>query len=160
MLTAKRAAVDCPGHDVKLPLIFNSKLYKNMKLITRDTDYALRAICFIAKMKRVVSVNELVLSLKMPRPFLRKILQRLNKEGILRSSKGANGGFIINTPPGKIFLMDLINIFQGPLKLNECFFRKKICPNENKCHLRKIISGIEHDVIGKLKKINIRSLLH
>jgi len=132
-----------------------------MKLITRDTDYALRAICYIAKnSKRVISVNELVLNLKMPRPFLRKILQRLNKEGILRSSKGANGGFIINTPPGRIFLTDLISIFQGPLKLNECFFRKKICPNENKCNLKKIITGIESDVLKRLKKVSIRSLLH
>jgi len=161
LLTAKRAVVDCPGHDVKLPLTFNNKLYINMKLITRDTDYALRAICYIAKKdKGVVSVNQLVANLKMPRPFLRKILQRLNKQGILRSSKGANGGFIINTPPGRIFLTDLIKIFQGPLKLNECFFRKKACPNKNKCKLREIITGIEDDLLRRLKKISIRTLLH
>lgn len=131
-----------------------------MKLITRDTDYALRAICYIAQSKkRTVNVNELVLKLKMPKSFLRKILQRLNKKGILRSSKGARGGFIMDTPAQKIFLTDLISIFQGPLRLNQCFFRKKICPNESKCRLRKIISGIEDDVLKRLKKVSVRSLL-
>ena len=159
LLIVKRAVVCGPGHDVKLPN-FNNKLYLNMKLITRNTDYALRAICYIAKSKKkVVSVNELVASLKMPRPFLRKILQRLNREGILRSLKGANGGFALHTTAEKIFLTDLIGIFQGALKLNECFFKRKICPNKSKCNLKKIISGIEADVFNKLKKVNIRSLL-
>ncbi len=130
-----------------------------MKLITRDTDYALRAVCYIAKKNKIVSVNELVISLKMPRPFLRKILQRLNKEGILRSTKGAGGGFEMNIAPSKLFLTDMIDIFQGPLKLNECFFRKKTCPNENKCNLKKIITAIEADMLRKLKKVNLRALL-
>ena len=57
-----------------------------MKLITRNTDYAIRALCFIArKKKQVVSVKELVSKLRIPKPFLRKISQRLNKERILVS---------------------------------------------------------------------------
>ena len=56
-----------------------------MKLITRDTDYAIRALCFIARFKKkIVSVSELVKVLKIPRPFLRKILQTLNKKRILK----------------------------------------------------------------------------
>ncbi|MCX5702041.1 MAG: hypothetical protein NTW64_03570 [Candidatus Omnitrophica bacterium] len=44
-----------------------------MKLITRDTDYAIRALCYIAKNKNeIISVRELVTKLKIPRPFLRK----------------------------------------------------------------------------------------
>ena len=131
-----------------------------MKLITRDTDYALRAICYIVKAKdKIITVSELVAKLKIPRPFLRKILQVLNKEGILCSSKGKNGGFTLIISPENILLVDLIKIFQGTLKLNECFFKKKICPDENKCTLRRIITGIEKDVIRRLKQININTLL-
>ena len=65
-----------------------------MKLITRDTDYAVRALCFIGqRQKRLISASELVANLKIPRPFLRKILQTLNREGILNSYKGKGGGF-------------------------------------------------------------------
>ena len=131
-----------------------------MKLITRDTDYALRAICFIAKSKKkIISVSELVKELKIPRPFLRKLLQVLNKKGILKSHKGQGGGFQLNGPANKIFLVDLIVIFQGPLKLNECFFKKLRCPNINSCSLRKKIEGIENYVVRELKTITINSLL-
>jgi len=131
-----------------------------MKLITRDTDYALRALCFIAGHKaEIVSAGRLVKKSKIPRPFLRKILQRLNRAGILKSYKGQGGGFILVTPAHKIFLLDLIKIFQGPLKLNECFFKKKTCPNTKTCKLRKKISNIEKYVVSQLKNFTIADLL-
>ena len=75
-----------------------------MKLITRDTDYALRALCFIAKHKKeIISVDRLAEESKIPRPFLRKILQKLNRAGILKSYKGQGGGFICLFPYTKYF---------------------------------------------------------
>ena len=98
----------------------------SMKLLTRNTDYAVRAICYMAKRgEGVISVTELVKSLKIPRPFLRKILQTLNKKGIVRSSKGIGGGFRLAVAPGKIYLVDLIKVFQGPLKDNKGVERVK-----------------------------------
>jgi len=131
-----------------------------VKLITRNTDYAVRALCCIAEQKQeVISADQLVKSLKMPRPFLRKILQTLNKEGLLNSSKGKGGGFTLTISPGKITLTDVMKIFQGPLKLNECKFRKSDCPYVSDCFLKKKIDEIEKEVIAKLKAITITSII-
>lgn len=131
-----------------------------MKLITRNTDYAVRALCCIAEQKQgVISADQLVKSLKMPRPFLRKILQTLNKEGLLNSSKGKGGGFTLIISPEKITLTDVMKIFQGPLKLNECKFRKNDCPYISDCFLKKKIDEIEKEVIAKLKAITITSII-
>jgi Rrf2 family protein len=132
----------------------------NAKLINRNTDYAVRALCLMAKEKeRVVSVPEFVKRLKIPGPFLRKILQILNREGLLVSQKGKRGGFILALAPERIFLKDLIEIFQGPLKLNECLFKKIICPEKNICALKKKIDSIERRVVSELKSVTIGSLL-
>jgi len=131
-----------------------------MKLITRDTDYGLRALFFIAKGKeRIVSVSELVKELKIPQPFLRKILQVLNKRKVVKSYKGQGGGFILAKSANKIFITDLIEIFQGPLRLNECFLKKMVCPNLARCALRKKINNIERYVIRQLRSITLASLL-
>ncbi len=131
-----------------------------MKLITRNTDYAVRALCCIAEQKQeVISADQLVKSLEMPRPFLRKILQTLNKEGLLNSSKGKGGGFALAVSPGKITLTDVMEIFQGPIKLNECQFRKSDCPYISDCFLKKKIDEIEKEVIVKLKAITIASII-
>jgi Rrf2 family protein len=131
-----------------------------VKLITRNTDYAVRALCCIAEQKQeVISADRLVKSLDMPRPFLRKILQTLNKEGLLNSSRGKGGGFALALSPGKITLTDVMKIFQGPIRLNECKFKKSYCPYINDCLLKKKIDEIEKEVIAKLKAITMASII-
>lgn len=131
-----------------------------MKLITRDTDYAIRALCFMAgKRGGLTSVSELVRKLKIPRPFLRKLLQILNKKRVLKSYKGQGGGFRLAILPGKIFLVDLVEIFQGPFRLNECIFKKKICPARNNCALRTKVNTWEKYLVAQLNAITIADLL-
>lgn len=130
-----------------------------MKLITRDTDYAIRALIHMARSpEKITSVSVLTEKLKMPKPFLRKILQVLHREGILKASRGYGGGFSLALPANKIYLTDLIRIFQGSLKLNECIFRKKLCPEIRTCLLKKEIDAIEQYVASKLTSITIGSL--
>lgn len=131
-----------------------------MKLITKNTDYAMRALSYMAKKKGdIVSVSDLVMDLKIPRPFLRGILQVLEKRGVVRPYKGKRGGFLLALPPDKIFLTALIKIFQGPLRFNECFIKKKICPDVRACLLRRKITKIKKYVIAELRTITIESLL-
>jgi Rrf2 family protein len=129
-----------------------------MKLITRNTDYALRAICYIVKQRRMVTVTELVKALGVPRPFMRKILQRLSQEKILVSYKGQAGGFKLKLSAGQIFVTRVMRIFQGPLGLDGCFLKKQACPNKGKCVLRKKINFIQNNALDQLKQINIASL--
>ena len=131
-----------------------------MKLISRDTDYAMKALRYIASQNnKIRTVSELVKKLRIPRPFLRKILQILNKKRILKSYKGQGGGFMLALKPDEIFLADLIRIFHGPFKFNDCLFVKKKCPEVNSCILKRKIDSIEQRVIAELKSITLESLL-
>ena len=131
-----------------------------MKLITRNTDYAIRALCYIAEQKQeIISADRLVKSLEIPRPFLRKILQTLTKAGLLNSSKGKDGGFSLAVSPEEITLIEVMKIFQGPIRLSEHKFKKSDCPHIKDCLLKKKIDEIEKEVIAKLKAITISSIL-
>ncbi len=131
-----------------------------MKLITRDTDYAVRALAYIANSgKKLVTSSELVGELAIPRPFLRKILQTLNRASILKSYKGQGGGFALRMRPQEIRLKELIRIFQGPVEISQCLFKKKICPNRSSCLLRSKIGNIERKVLKELEGITLASLI-
>ncbi len=132
-----------------------------MKLINRDTDYAVKALLYITqKNPERISVSELVKTLDIPKPFLRKILQTLNREGVLKSSRGKEGGFVLAVPPEEILLIRLIDIFQNPVKFTECIFREKICSDIGTCPLKKRIDAIEQNVISELESITIESLFN
>ena len=130
-----------------------------MKLINRDTDYAMRALRYISRHdNEVVSVSKIAKALKIPRPFLRKILQILQKNGLLKSFEGRCGGFSMAHPAENILLVDLIKIFQGPLELSDCILKKRICPDIERCLLKHKIKHLEQLVISELKNITIAAL--
>ncbi len=131
-----------------------------MNLINKETDYALRALMAIAQRKQgIVSSAWLDQHLSLPRPILRKVLQVLQKQGFLFSTKGNKGGFQLSRHPKDIFLIDLIKIFQGDFTLLDCFFRTEICPNRATCPIRKRVLKIEKKVFNDLRLITLAQLI-
>jgi len=84
----------------------------------------------------------------------------LHKNGILYSYKGSKGGFSFRTDPEEIFILELIRIFQGGLKISKCFFKKKICADINTCKLKSILDSIIEETLLKLKSVSIKTLLN
>ena len=132
-----------------------------MKLITREIDYAVRALIYLADNKNegIVSVPELVDELGITRPFLRKIMQLLAKAGVIKSYKGNKGGFRLIKKPDDVYLIDLVEIFQGDFSLNECLLNKDICPNKDNCILKDRVNDIEEKIRLELKSIDLSSLI-
>lgn len=129
-----------------------------MNFITKKTDYAIRALIELNNADKPLSVNYMIRKLSIPKAFLRNILQTLAKENILHSTKGIGGGFVLAKSAKKIYLTDIIKIFQGPIKLNKCLFRKKICPHKNTCPLREKIKDIENYALKQLSSTTIKTL--
>ncbi len=131
-----------------------------MTLITKDTDYAIRALCYLARHpERPASVPEISKALKISYTFLRKILQILTKHEILRSVKGKGGGFSLNQAANKIFVNAIITIFQGPLDFKNCRVKQYICPDVKTCPLRKKVEEIENYARYVLQSVTIQSLI-
>ncbi len=130
-----------------------------MKLITRDTDYAIRALSCIAAHKDIVNVKKLSKELDMPHAFLRKILQELTRAGFLKSFKGRCGGFELSRPAGKITVYDLACLFQGELFLTDHVFKGKVCPRIKKCKLKRKLDRLQKNVHNTLKEITIESII-
>jgi Rrf2 family protein len=131
-----------------------------MKLITRNTDYAIRALVHIAGRKNEkVSAVALAKDSGIPGPFLRRILQRLSSKRFVKSYKGIGGGFTLAKTPSSIYISDVIEAFQGPLRLNECLFKKSVCPNRGSCLLKKKIDKIERHVVDEVGNVTLASLI-
>jgi Rrf2 family protein len=55
----------------------------------------------------------------MPERFLLQILRNLVTHGILRSTRGVDGGYTLTRPPEDISLLDVIEAIEGPLDAGE-----------------------------------------
>ncbi|MBF0386565.1 MAG: Rrf2 family transcriptional regulator [Candidatus Omnitrophica bacterium] len=131
-----------------------------MNLLTRNTDYAVRALIYMAgKVPARVSARDIGRDLGLPGPFMRKTLQVLQKAGYLISTKGKSGGFELAQDTKKIRLVDLVTLFQGPVSMGDCLFKKKICSGIKSCPLRREILDIEALVLERLQGVTVASLI-
>ena len=131
-----------------------------MKLLTKDTDYAVRAIVNLARTTEGYrSTREIALEEGIPLQFLRRILQKLTKAGLVVSREGVRGGAKLNARPRDIRVSDIIRIFQGDIELSECMFRKRLCAQRATCVLRARIKTIEQIVNREFEKVTIATLV-
>lgn len=86
-----------------------------MKL-SRTVDYAVRATLQLAKSESETPVpcSQLATEGKMPERFLLQILRNLVTHGILRSTRGVDGGYSLVRRPEEISLLEVIEAIEGP----------------------------------------------
>ena len=129
-----------------------------MKLLTKHSDYAIRALLELACKEECLSARDIAKNQGIPYAFLRRILRELIQNKVICGKAGCRGGVKLNVDSEKIRVIDIIRIFQGDLKISDCIFRKKICPNVKKCVLKREITRIENIITNEFAKITIAKL--
>ncbi len=84
--------------------------------ISAKSDYAVRALLGLAsRYPELVKADVLLAEQPLPRKFVESILGDLRRAGIVRSQRGAEGGYALARPPDKITLGAVIRAVDGPL---------------------------------------------
>lgn len=91
-----------------------------MKL-SRTVAYAVRATLQLAKSESTAPVpcSQLAAQGNMPERFLLQILRNLVTHGILRSTRGVDGGYSLVRSPDEVSLLEVIEAIEGPLNTGE-----------------------------------------
>ena len=130
--------------------------------ISRKSDYALRAMVYIAAWEndKICSINEISDAEKVPREYLAKILKELALQGFLHSYKGINGGYRLAMPREKVTFLSVIEAMQGKIAVNDCVRHGGDggCPREGGCAMDAFWEGEQARVVNSLGSINLSQL--
>ncbi len=130
--------------------------------ITRETDYAFRMVLFLTDNRDQEKVGAKLISDSMviPMRFTLKILRKLNIAGLIRSFRGAKGGFALNRPPHEITIKDVIVAIEGPIFLNPCLLDDEACTRNaaSTCPVHVALAKAQTVLIDELEKINFAAL--
>ena len=90
--------------------------------ITRQADYAVRAVHYLATLESGsrAATSQIAEKKHIPPSFLAKIISQLSVAGLLHTSRGARGGVSLARDPEEISLLDVVEAIDGPIMLNEC----------------------------------------
>ena len=108
---------------------------------------------------KVSNVNKISEEEEIPTAFVAKILQRLNKGGIVEPLRGKKGGYVLVSPPRKITLFRIIEIMEGVPEINICLSRKDACKRRPTCPFHKTCKEIQSNFIKCLKSYTFAKIL-
>ncbi|MBO3758939.1 iron-responsive transcriptional regulator RirA [Ciceribacter sp. L1K23] len=90
--------------------------------LTKQTNYAVRMLMYCAANKDQLSrIPEIAKAYGVSELFLFKILQPLNKAGLIETVRGRNGGVRLGRAADKITLFDVVRVTEDSFAMAECF---------------------------------------
>lgn len=132
-----------------------------MDILRRNTDYALRLMVSLAKHGRDASVSTRSLAQEQDVPYQLacKLMQQLHAGKLVESCMGARGGFRLDREPGRISLLDVVEVIQGRLSLNRCLLSKTCCPRIATCPVRAKMGELQGQMEEYLGKVTLADLI-
>lgn len=129
--------------------------------ITRQSDYAIRCILYLASKQDggAVMVEEISRAMDIPKSFLAKILQKLTKAGIVNSIRGIKGGFVLKRNVDKINLLEVIQLIEGPISINRCAVDRQYCGRSCVCTVHPVWLGLRDTIQDYLSSITFDRLI-
>lgn len=105
-----------------------------MLSLPQTAEYALRAVCYIAEHegRGPVPVSEVAAALDAPQNYLSKTLHQLGSLGVLRSVRGARGGYMLAAGSASIRLADIVQPFLAPTE-HRCIMGRPHCSDDTPC---------------------------
>ena len=128
--------------------------------ITRQADYAIRAVRYLARQgeNQRAATSTVAREMKIPPSFLAKIISQLSIAGLLHTSRGARGGVSLAREAKEISLLDVVEAIDGPILLNECVGDPDGCQFTEDCAMHPIWKEAQETLVNRLRATTFASL--
>ena len=130
--------------------------------ITQEADYALRMMCLLTKQSAAgvstVGAAALAEGVAVPTRFGLKILHKLSQAELVKTSRGASGGYSLNTDPATLTVRRVIEAIDGPIEINRCLSDTHAClnnPNKDCCRLHHVFEELNHHLTERLDRLTV-----
>ena len=128
--------------------------------IPRRVDYGLRAVIYLSGQdpEKCCSIAEIAKQQGVPRKFLEKIIQDLIRSGLIKSKRGACGGYALARAPEAISFSDVIEAIEGPIAVNACLDEHLGCAQMPRCTMIGVWSEVQLKINEVLSGTTIAGL--
>lgn len=129
-------------------------------LFTKECDYAIRIMRALSS-GDFVSVSTICAMEDLSSAMAYKITRKLEKGGLLKSLRGANGGYALNKPLQNISIYDVCSIIDPDILILECMKKDYHCSMNTQstpCLVHHEFCRIQHILLQELQKKNLAEL--
>jgi Rrf2 family protein len=117
-------------------------------MLSQKAKYAIKALIALARADgKLLQASDIAEDHKIPKKFLDLIFFELRGHGMIHSTRGRQGGYLLASAPENITVAAIIRAVDGPLAPLPCasvrFYRRCAdCKDEKTCEVRKIMREV------------------
>jgi len=128
-------------------------------VLSRSSEYAVRALTYLALRERqgYCLSRTVAGELKIPAPFLGKVLQNLVGRGLLESHRGRAGGFRLARPAAEIKIAQIVEAFDD-IESRRCVLGQAECNDECGCPLHRDWCSVRDTFVARLTGTSLAEL--
>ncbi|MCI2428550.1 Rrf2 family transcriptional regulator [Candidatus Acetothermia bacterium] len=105
-----------------------------------------------------ITTSEIATYLRASEAHLAKVLQRLTKAGLIKSTRGPKGGFTLVEGGEKTSLLTIYQLLEGPFPSLDCLFPAPICNNTD-CIMGGLLNKLSREIQEYLATTTIMQLV-
>ncbi len=133
-----------------------------MKITTKGR-YGLRALIDLAKYSEIepVSINSIATRQGISERYLEQLMTLLKKAGIIKSIRGAGGGYVLAREMSEISVGDVLRALEGSLEPVECaaFSQEDSCEAAGGCVTKYVWQRINESINQTVNEISLKQLV-
>ena len=126
--------------------------------LSEAASIAIHSIILIAKVEKMINVNQIAEATGSSKHHVAKVVQRLVKENILSSIRGPQGGFFLKKDPADITLLEVFEAIEGKLEITDCPMDNPICPFEE-CIMGTVVKNMTVEFKNYFQNKTIKDFL-
>jgi Rrf2 family cysteine metabolism transcriptional repressor len=90
--------------------------------------------------------------------YREQLFSSLKKAKLIKSIRGAQGGYILNRAPEEITIQDVINVLEGPIEVSNCL-EDSACNNIDCCATRLLWKKIKDSIDSVTSTITLKDIV-
>ncbi|MDR1261975.1 MAG: Rrf2 family transcriptional regulator [Oscillospiraceae bacterium] len=94
-----------------------------------------------------------------PEQYLEQLIAPLRRSGLVKSARGAAGGYELALPPENIQVGEVLRALEGPVRLTDCIGEPDACARAELCPSRVLWERLNHAIQDVLDKTTLAELL-
>jgi Rrf2 family protein len=128
-----------------------------VSFISTRSRYGLRFLIDLAQRgsEGPIDLGSIAQRQSIPETYLAKLVVPLRNAGMVKSARGAKGGYELSRPPAEIPVLDVVEVLEGRSSLLECTERPELCARSADCPTLPIWTGLEKAIQDYLGSVTV-----
>ena len=91
--------------------------------------------------------------------YLEQLFSALRKAKLIKSIRGAQGGYVLNKLPEEITVADIMEVLEGPIEISDCV-EGTTCNNGNCCATRLLWQKIKTSIEDVTTSVTLKDIVN